>query len=44
VQRGDQAYPFALNIAMRGSVDARKREQLGRDSLRALGVLPPHNR
>ena len=44
VHRGDQAYPFALNIAMRGSMDAPKREQLGRDSLRALGVLPPHNR
>ena len=40
VQRRDQVFPFALNIAMNGSADAPKREQLGRESLRALGVLP----
>jgi beta-lactamase class D len=40
VQKGDQITPFALNIAMTGSVDAPKREQLGRRSLQALGILP----
>jgi beta-lactamase class D len=40
VERGDQITPFALNITMRGSSDAPKREQLGRASLRALGMLP----
>jgi len=40
VQRGDQLTPFALNIAMAGAPDAPKREQLGRASLQALGVLP----
>ena len=40
VQRGDQITPFALNIAMTGAADAPKREQLGRASLRALGILP----
>ena len=41
VQRRDQVIPFALNISMSGSADAPKREQLGRASLRLLGVLPP---
>ncbi|MEB3165978.1 MAG: penicillin-binding transpeptidase domain-containing protein [Cyanobacteriota bacterium] len=40
VQRGDQITPFALNLAMRGAADAPRREQLGRASLRLLGVLP----
>jgi beta-lactamase class D len=40
VQKGDQNTPFALNIAMAGAADAPKREQLGRRSLQALGVLP----
>lgn len=40
VQRGDRITPFALNIAMTGSADAPRREQLGRSSLRALGILP----
>ena len=40
VQRGDEVTPFALNIAMKGSADAPKREQLGRRSLQLLGVLP----
>ena len=44
VQRGDQAYPFALNIAMRGSVDAPKREKIGRESLRALEIIPTPSR
>lgn len=41
VRRGDQVTPFALNIAMAGAADAPKREQLGRASLRVLGILPP---
>lgn len=40
VQKGDQITPFALNIAMAGASDAPKREQLGRSSLQALGILP----
>jgi beta-lactamase class D len=40
VQKGDQITPFALNIAMAGAADAPKREQLGRRSLQALGILP----
>jgi len=40
VRRGERITPFALNIAMAGAADAPKREQLGRASLRALGVLP----
>ncbi|PWL23196.1 MAG: class D beta-lactamase [Synechococcus sp. XM-24] len=40
VQRGDEVTPFALNIAMAGSGDAHKREQLGRRSLQLMGVLP----
>jgi len=40
VQKGEQITPFALNFAMAGNADAPKREQLGRASLRALGILP----
>lgn len=40
VQKGDQLTPFALNIAMASAADAPKREQLGRISLQALGILP----
>lgn len=40
VQKGDQITPFSLNIAMAGAADAPKREQLGRSSLQALGILP----
>jgi beta-lactamase class D len=40
VQHGDRITPFALNIAMAGTADAPKREQLGRASLQALGILP----
>jgi beta-lactamase class D len=40
VRRGEQITPFALNIAMAGATDAPKREQLGRASLQALGLLP----
>ena len=43
VERGDQITSFALNITMRGSSDAPKREQLGRASMQALGVLPRVN-
>jgi len=41
VRRGDRITPFALNIAMAGTADAPRREQLGRASLQALGILPP---
>lgn len=40
VRKGDQITPFALNIAMAGAADAPQREQLGRSSLQALGILP----
>lgn len=40
VQRGDRITPFALNLAMTGAADAPRREQLGRRSLQALGILP----
>jgi beta-lactamase class D len=40
VKRGNQITPFALNIAMAGAADAPKREQLGRSSLQALGIVP----
>jgi len=40
VQRGPRITPFALNIDMAGPADAAKREQLGRASLRSLGILP----
>jgi Beta-lactamase class D len=40
VRRGERITPFALNIAMAGAADAPRREQLGRASLRVLGVLP----
>ncbi|MDM7953872.1 MAG: penicillin-binding transpeptidase domain-containing protein [Cyanobium sp. CZS 25K] len=40
VQKGDQITPFALNIAMAGSADAPKREQLGRSSLQAAAPQP----
>jgi beta-lactamase class D len=40
VQRGERITPFALNLAMAGAADAPKREQLGRASLHALGILP----
>jgi beta-lactamase class D len=44
VRRGERITPFALNIAMAGSADAPKREQLGRSSLQALGILPQRPR
>lgn len=40
LRRGDRITPFALNIAMGGSADAPRREQLGRRSLQLLGFLP----
>jgi len=40
VQRGERITPFALNLAMTGAADAPRREQLGRASLQALGILP----
>ena len=44
VQKGDQITPFALNLAMAGAADAPKRQQIGRASLQALGILPPPRR
>ena len=44
VQKGDQITPFALNLAMAGAADAPKRQQIGRASLQALGLLPPPRR
>jgi beta-lactamase class D len=44
VQKEDRITPFALNIAMAGAADAPKREQLGRASLRVLGILPQPSR
>lgn len=44
VQKGDQVTPFALNLAMAGAADAPKRQQIGRASLQALGILPPPRR
>ena len=41
VQKGDEIYSFALNIDMPSMVDASKRIELGKECLRALGVLPP---
>jgi beta-lactamase class D len=38
-QRGERITPFALNLAMAGAADAPRREQLGRASLHALGIL-----
>ena len=40
VQQGRRITPFAMNMDMAGPADAPKREQLGRASLQALGVLP----
>ncbi|MGB5239408.1 MAG: class D beta-lactamase [Prochlorococcaceae cyanobacterium] len=39
VRKGDRITPFALNLAMAGAADTPKREQLGRASLQALGIL-----
>jgi len=40
VQKGDEIYSFALNIDMPDLADAPKRIELGKECLRALGVLP----
>lgn len=40
VQKGDRVYSFALNIDMPNDGDAAKRIKLGKESLRALGILP----
>lgn len=40
VQRGERIYPFALNIDIYRSADARKRVELGKTALRTLGILP----
>jgi beta-lactamase class D len=37
VKRGDRITPFALNLAMAGSADAPKREQLGRANAFTVG-------
>jgi beta-lactamase class D OXA-50 len=39
VERDGKAYPFALNIDMKGDEDAAKRVAIGRDCLRALDKL-----
>lgn len=39
VERDGKAYPFALNIDMKGDDDAAKRVPLGRDCLKALNKL-----
>ena len=39
VEREGKAYPFALNIDMKGDDDAAKRVPLGRDCLKALNKL-----
>jgi len=39
VQKGDKLYSFALNIDMQQPSDAAKRTELGKASLKALGVL-----
>jgi len=39
VEKGDRVYAFALNIDMLQSADATKRIDLGKASLKALGVL-----
>ena len=40
VEKGTHVYPFALNLDLRGRVDADLRQQLGREALRLTGVLP----
>lgn len=40
VQKHDRVYAFALNIDIREPADASKRVELGKASLKALGVLP----
>jgi beta-lactamase class D len=39
VQKGDSIYTFALNIDIRKESDAGKRIELGRESLKALGII-----
>jgi beta-lactamase class D len=39
VERDGNAYPFALNIDIKGDDDAAKRIPLGRDCLKALNKL-----
>jgi beta-lactamase class D len=39
VERDGHAYPFALNLDMKGDDDAAKRVPLGRDCLKALNKL-----
>lgn len=39
VQKGDLIYPFAMNIDMQKASDAGKRVELGKASLKALGIL-----
>jgi beta-lactamase class D len=40
VQKGEHCYGFALNIDMPAEGDAAKRIGLGKESLKALGILP----
>lgn len=39
VQKGGQVYAFALNMEMPTLADARQRVELGKASLKVLGVL-----
>ena len=40
IQKGDEIYAFALNLDMPSVEDASKRIEIGKASLKALGVLP----
>jgi beta-lactamase class D len=39
VQKGDRVYAFALNMDIQQATDAKKRVELGKASLKALGIL-----
>lgn len=39
VQKGDSIYPFALNMDIQKASDASKRVEIGKASLKALGIL-----
>ena len=39
VRKGERVYAFALNLDIQNAADASKRIELGKASLKALGVL-----
>ncbi|NOT53607.1 MAG: class D beta-lactamase, partial [Deltaproteobacteria bacterium] len=39
VQKGERVYAFALNLDIQTAADASKRIDLGKASLKALGIL-----